>query len=143
MSLETWKKKYYPIPADKVTKAGAIQHSLTKWIGLRKTNLREHGLLIGVRGLSAPEMPLLWLEINSTTCALCCLYYGKLPKRENGPCFNCPLYKVRGGYACDCFTPSKDGNGEAPWVAFSLDDDPEPMIKCLRNALSVRRKGGK
>lgn len=35
MSLDTWKAEFYSIPAEEVAAKDAIQHSLTKWIGLR------------------------------------------------------------------------------------------------------------
>ena len=47
MSLESWRKEYYPVDAYKLTSrddAVLIEASLLKWIGLQKENLAEHGL---------------------------------------------------------------------------------------------------
>lgn len=33
MSLKSWKKEFYKIPANKVSKRFAIQRSLKKWTG--------------------------------------------------------------------------------------------------------------
>ena len=47
MSLKTWKKEFYPKEAiDAIkTELMATKHSLRKWRGLTKANLKKHGLV--------------------------------------------------------------------------------------------------
>lgn len=43
MSLITWKAKFYPEPANaRMSKRDALLHSLRKWEGLTKENLKKH-----------------------------------------------------------------------------------------------------
>lgn len=45
MSIKTWKEEFYPVkPRKSMTTKEAIEHSLRKWEGLRKSNLKKHGL---------------------------------------------------------------------------------------------------
>ena len=121
MSIETWKAEYYPCEAKDAT--DSIQHSLTKWIGLRKENLDRHGLLKGVCELYT-ETDGGVFKINNDTCALCIEF---LCPGAADPCVRCPLYKHL-GHACD------NGDGEddqSPYHSFIADDDPEPMIVAL------------
>ena len=85
MSLESWRKEYYPVDADKLTSRDdkvLIEASLLKWIGLQKGNLAEHGLkknidcgrlFVGTHRLS-----------GSRNCSLC-------TKHWDDGCYNCPL----------------------------------------------------
>ena len=70
MSIKTWKKQYYPIPARRRSKAKALDHSILKWIGVAKAALERHGLV------KQDESVLIdWggnrFGIDSSTCALC------------------------------------------------------------------------
>jgi hypothetical protein len=140
MSFETWKAEFYPIPADKVKKKDAIAHSLQKWIGLRKKNIKKHAVL----------MELLWdipyifddsrsifsaLSINADSCSLCHVY-----QENGGDCLKCPISQERGGIRCDRETPKEE---LSPYGMFVHNQNPEPMIKILQICLDkVNQKKG-
>lgn len=121
MSLKTWKKEFYPVDAKKVPKKKALEHSLRKWTGLLKGNLKKHGVELRLRLLvpivmdSDDEM-----NIDDSTCALCFHYM---------LCDRCPILKQLGGYTCD------DIGRDSPYMALQEKGDPKPMIKVLRKAL--------
>ena len=127
MSFTSWKKQYYPVPAEKVkNKIAAIRHSLRKWKGLTAHNMIKHGLLYrsGCVGTCEVDDDSKNLYIDCDSCALCCLYI------EKG-CTSCPLYehlKKR----CD------SSNG--PYFTFDDDHDPQPMIKALTAVLKKATK---
>jgi len=121
MSLESWRKEYYPVDADKLTSrddAVLIEASLLKWIGLQEGNLAEHGLGIILNGCS------LYVEdINigcSKQCSLCTKYYGSNVVFN---CLGCPLG--------DCF------DFKSPYsIAFdSRYTNLTPLIETLAKAL--------
>ena len=80
MSLQSWKKEFYS-PISKVSKKDALQHSLIKWVGLRKENLAKHGVeydsTIGAITFKGSK-----LAIDGWSCALC---------RKYKSCDDCPL----------------------------------------------------
>ena len=119
MSLESWKKKYYPVEAVDVSPENALDHSLQKWEGLRPEILTEHALEvvdIYVQEINGSA----WMAINSNTCALCVEY-------ALGGCMTCPLFKVL-GKKCDSGKMS-------PYMRFFNDSDPEPMIEALKKCM--------
>jgi len=45
MTIKTWKEEFYKVkPSKRMSKVEAIQHSLLKWQGLTKSNLKKHGV---------------------------------------------------------------------------------------------------
>lgn len=103
MSLKSWKREYYPITATKAAEkensdAFVIEHSLTKWIGLRQVNRERHEVTNESAELKGRHNELA-LEINAWSCSLCARFYKE--KAEGSTCVECPLYKVRGGVPCD------------------------------------------
>lgn len=136
--IESWKKEFYHIPARKA--AGddltAVEHSLKKWMGLRKENLDKHKVAQRGKTIFSIDDE---LRVSNKTCALC---IGHLQEQEDvrqSPCASCPLYKVRGGYACDHAgpdDPNLDPNHYpyrrvSPFEFFVYFNDPEPMIRWL------------
>lgn len=120
MSLETWKAEFYPVEAGGVSKEDATEHCLRKWRGLRSDAIARHGLRqSGPRlreyGEGGGE-----LKIGSTTCAYC-QHYGI--SGGSDWCESCPLKLLR-DKPCDF-------GDVAPWRAWSMDGDPEPMIALL------------
>ena len=89
MSLETWKVEFYSIPAEEVAAKDTIQHSLTKWIGLRQENLDKHNLVISdfceISDNDNNKFP-----IDSTTCSLC--EYTINPYNK---CKTCPIVEYK------------------------------------------------
>jgi hypothetical protein len=136
MSLKDWKEEFYPIPAGEVPIDDAIEHSLQKWIGLRKENLNRHNVWYDpsrreVRGMGHTSTP---VEISSKSCALChryIKYEGKYPG-----CGACPLVAVR-TVPCD---RSTDGSYMNPWRSFTVHENPEPMIDLIQAALRASAK---
>ena len=135
MSLKSWMKQYYPVPANQVKdELAAIRHSLRKWKGLTARNLTKHKMeCYSDGGACIYEMSDAYTHfyIDDESCALCCLF------GEKG-CTSCPLYmhlKKR----CDSFnTTSKEMRG--PYCVFDDNHDPKPMIKALTAVLKKAAK---
>jgi hypothetical protein len=130
MSIATWKKEFYPVPASRIkTKKRALAHSLRKWKGLTKDNLKKHEiiadriLLRQYGGLSDRD----YFALDAESCALCQLY-------DDDLCVKCPLFAANGGYSCSASTrPSQ----YAIWVG---DQNPKPMIKLIEKAIKENEK---
>ena len=128
MSLKTWKKEFYPLPASKVKgKRAAIKHSLKKWMGLTEENLAKHSVEIGHQYdyniTVVTDDRKSKLKINSSSCALCKLFYDNHTD-EDKACRRCPLYKSL-GHPCD-------GMYGRPFIKWTNELNPEPMIKALQ-----------
>ena len=97
MSLKTWLDEFYPIPAAKVSKEDALEHSIRKWKGLLPENLEKHQVVYQWEELqSQNEEELIQpLPISSSSCALCQHWYDD----ESG-CPECPLVKA-GNNCCE------------------------------------------
>jgi hypothetical protein len=130
MSLDTWKKEFYPVDAYDVKEKDAIAHSLQKWIGLRAKNLLKHELWRDKREIcyGDPICVSDSLDICSETCALCVQYYNEL---DGYSCNKCPLVKVL-GRPCD-----QPKGVYSHFTMFMRAGDPEPMIRALRCALKL------
>lgn len=126
MSLQTWMLEFYPETAEEAAKRGdaaAVEHSLRKWEGLKFENLERHDVGAGSRAIYDGSTGQ-GFDLGGDNCALCVLH-------EEQYCCTCPLYKARGGFACDTRDPDEDG---APWFFWTEDHDPEPMIFWLTKA---------
>lgn len=146
MSIESWKKEFYPVEASKVSKKNALLHSIQKWSGLTKKAVKLHKLTIIGGDLYAKDQ--YSFSTTSSTCALCLYYYS----REQIPyCGSCPLSLVRGSVPCDCYMSDIDNTGRSPFHAFQVNGNTRPMLKWLRRALKFEQatkkqgklKGGK
>lgn len=131
MSLKAWKKEFYSTPADKVSKKNAVAHSLKKWQGLTKANLKKHGVRHDIDdcGIEADKYT---LSIDCGTCALCKHHYDDLTQ-----CATCPLAIVRGKVRCDSIT---DSEAISPFSCWRSDFNPAPMIRWLKKALKAESK---
>lgn len=132
MSLATWKKKFYPIPATKSPKKNAASHSLKKWLGLREAALRRHGLNRDWGGVIDKKGN--GLAIAGCSCALCHWYFDTTSSGD--PCCSCPLYKVLGR---SCGHGPKGGE----YSIWGYTGDPKPMIAALRKAVRLEAKNAK
>lgn len=129
MSFKTWKKEFYPRPANtRMSVRGAIEHSLRKWQGLSPRNLKKHGMEI-TAGLFGPLREIneighteVGMSIDSATCALCQMYVDR-----TGYCDECPLFKSL-GHRCDSMY------SQGPYNVFPRKG-PGPMIRALRATL--------
>lgn len=133
MSLETWKLEFYPTDASDCKEDDALEHSLRKWIGLRKENLEKHGLKCNDNSdaFINDEGSDIFFMISYETCSLCQFYFGY----EKGDCQKCPLSIARNGEVC--FRP----DDESPYEDFVNCGNPEPMIELIQKAIDM--KGGK
>lgn len=136
MTLKTWKEEFYPTSDfDGMTEIQSIEHSLQKWIGLRKDNISRHAVVIDDGDVVYSEDPLQCVVIGDWSCALCMNFRYKDDNSEG--CYPCPLYKSRGGVSC-----YKETRKEtlSPWISWKRDTDPEPMIVALEKALAYQKK---
>ena len=133
MSKKSWLKEFYPIHAEDSslkTNLMRVQHSLRKWRGLRKEELKRHGItVVDDRMLQTKRTGNFVLMVDDRSCALCDRHasFGLF----GGGCESCPLTRVRSGHRCDRGRLSED---QAPWHAWTYDQNPEPMIAALEKA---------
>jgi hypothetical protein len=130
MSLATWKKEFYPVPANRVSKAKALAHSLQKWRGLTKAALKRHGVTARwahIAGDTGDE-----IAIDAKSCALC------VHHAWDG-CKECPLALSRGGVRCDA---THAGGAYSPYHAWTTSSrkDARPMIRALQAAIRYQRR---
>lgn len=125
MSIETWKKEFYPTdPIKRMREKDAILHSIRKWEGLTKENLERHDVYIHNAHLDDDYG--YSFEICSNTCSLCVKYLTRHLTLIN--CYKCPLYKKL-GFSCG---RGKITDGWNKWV---FDNNPDLMIKNLKSLL--------
>jgi len=123
--FEGWKKEFMPVAAWDCPKEKAVDHSLLKYIGLRKENLYRYGLV-----LHGPRI----FEKDSGGGKHVC-------KLTRGNCTLCQHYKCKaeGGDcplgACTCC--------QEHWRAITDRSDPEPMIAALLRIMLLAEKKGK
>lgn len=110
MSLDTWKAKFYPIPADKCKKNDAAAHSILKWSGLKASTLRKHGLW-GCRTIGDDSGD---LSIDGVSCSLC-RWYWKAGHTMTA-CIKCPGYKANGKRCADAFSVYLGNGNTAPMM---------------------------
>lgn len=127
MSIETWKKEFYPVSAtSRMSKKAAIEHSIKKWEGLLPENLKKHVVVLDRCGdIHDDEIR---FEISDQSCALCQKYMHKC-------CVKCPLYEKL-GFECG---KGKIEAGDG-WVSYMEEGDPELMLKNLRSLLDEVKK---
>lgn len=115
MSEQTWLEEFYPIPADKCRGGiAAIKHSLRKWQGALRENLKKHNL-------TKPP-----IEYNTETCSLC-VRYELEPNFDLSVCRKCPIYKTIAKNCMVAYSASVNH--------FVSPTNPEPMIKLLKKTL--------
>lgn len=138
MSLATWKNEFYQQPADDVSVADAVTHSLRKWRGLTPENLSRHDVKRATFG--SIEDSAERLSINTETCALCVHFWQELDDEDDDfddgghTCDDCPLALARGGVACD---DEREGEIRSPYQTWVDKGDSKPMIFWLVKAQSA------
>lgn len=134
MSMKSWREEFYPVRAFDCDEAGALDHSIKKWLGLRPENLARHDLIVLGENMKSIyskfeyDRPL--LGIDGSTCALC-KHYVDVP--DAADCAGCPLYLELGCVPCD----SRKAYPEPPYRVWIKTGDPEPMIDALLRAKAV------
>lgn len=125
MSIESWKKKYYPVEAREVAYTdplARIEHSIEKWRGLTPSVLDKHGIAVTSLGdLRDGESTFC---IDSRSCALCLAHATS--------CENCEITIATGEL---CAGP------DSPFSAWMKKHDPKPMLAALRQTLKFYRDG--
>lgn len=123
MALKKWGKKFFSVPAKEAATdiRSALQHSLKKWTGLSKHNLKKYKLFhrLGVPVITSNKFNECWIDDHS--CAMCQLYLAK------NKCNECPIYKSNGNAPC--------GEDDTPYTKWVDTGKAKPMIKALKNAL--------
>lgn len=130
MSLNIWKKKFYPKePIKNISNKVAIDHSIQKWIGLKKENLFKHDLKkfdneswIDDKSGENPTF-----DIDGSTCALCI----RNTYNDIIDCTNCPLFIARGNVQCD---EARIDEELSPFDNWRINSDPESMLAWLYKA---------
>ena len=90
MSLQTWKKEFYPIEAGDTEKRQSVEHSLQKWNGVLPKNLKKHGLKRSNAKIFEDYGDAFELDMDS--CSLCTWFYNDAASS----CSECPLHKSTG-----------------------------------------------
>lgn len=114
MSLETWKAEFYPIDANQVPVESALDHSITKWKGLRADNIVRHDLKTFGDLYGGPGA---WFYIDSSSCALCKQHIDLV-----NSCPTCPIVLAHGR------TCARE------YQHYRNTRDPEPMITLLESS---------
>jgi len=133
MSLQSWTEEFYPIPIDECKEEDALGHSLRKWVGFLRKNLKKHKVIIkedplGYVSIYQKDVNLYIPIIYKDTCALCKFY-----SKNNGQyCPSCPIVTEVTGTSCNDI-----------WQRMSLGHNPKPMIRLLRKVKKVIEKKGK
>ena len=135
MSLNTWKEEFYPVAADaaKGDALAAVDHSLKKWEGLRAENLTKHSCSVTTVGSIITDVcedettADNTFEVNCESCALC-KYNDTL--NQGSYCDSCPI-TLATGVACDDVYGELEEDDIAPWDAWTMNENPEPMIAVL------------
>lgn len=93
--MHSWLEEFYPIPADELKTASdteCLKHSILKWNGLLKKNLKKHKVTFFDKCVFDDDSPI--LRIDGDSCALC------QNNNYKSSCTTCPLYTLL-GHACD------------------------------------------
>jgi hypothetical protein len=139
-TAEEWRAQYYPeeagalvhrLLAQGVSKEEmqleCAEHSLRKWKGLRKEVLEPNfsNLILSVWPVDR-DSKIILDGAGSTTCSLCIMTNPDRPGITK--CDVCPITAARGS---PCIRLMLGDADFAPWTAWTHNEDPEPMIKCL------------
>lgn len=130
MSLKSWKKEFYPTKPPTSSWLKATEHSLRKWEGATKSNLKKHDLFWngdGVQEKNDTEFDFYSpsFQFDDYTCALCQRADKLIEKiQDRNRCEVCPLVAVQGGVDCT--------DMDSPFDAFYNTGNPTRMIAALR-----------
>lgn len=115
MTIKSWKKEFYPVPAENAAKTDlmALRHTLKKYLGLRKENIKKHELL-HLRNVIQDDNDC--FVFSGNTCALC--------EKYNDNCDNCPITKQEG--------ESCNGSDDNVYLQLANNGNPEPMIELMK-----------
>lgn len=136
MSLQSWLNEYYSLEpfSERATCSDetAIQHSLKKWKGTLKPNLKKHS--VQYRNYAIFDEAGNVFNFYSNTCSLCYRYDRNTTNRDD--CFSeslkqvCPIVRFR-GYACDELPDRNYGNKFNHTTWDEVENNPFEMVKLL------------
>ena len=129
-SIEAWTKKYLPV-LDTVNASdptlAVIDHSITKWLGLKKKILTECELFvcetINRRMVLKSRHTLDYVNLDAETCSLC--IHAKIIAADKSQCQYCPLTMY---LKTTCYNE---------WFYFAKHRKPKPMIRLLKQLRRV------
>ena len=127
MSIASWKKEFYPVPACKIVDPEkAFQHSYRQWQGLTKKNLKKHELCFDNGCLFDRRRNTRYWITCALDCALCKVYfYGKTK-----PCVGCPLHE--NGFNCT--------HRNSPYYRSYNNNTAAPMLRAFRTVIARKAK---
>ena len=128
MSLKSWKKEFYPVPASEVAEKDALAHSLRKWEGLQAKHLKRHAVALEGMDLVAAKRTA-WRVLGWRSCALCAIV--------GMDCSQCVLEQVRPGRGC---ANGESPRNESPYEKAIDTGDVRPMLALLRKAMRAQAK---
>lgn len=128
------KEFYSTTPSKRMSTLKAIEHSLKKWKGLTKANLKKHNIIHN-------DNSYILIDTNESfyimddTCSLCIKFRSiYFSTQINHECKKCPLYKIN-NKAC-----YENIDNVYPYSEFLKNSNPIPMINLLKKALKNRIK---
>lgn len=124
MSLESWKKEFYPTESARVPKKKSLDHMLRLWEGLKRSSLKRHGVEIWDGHVVEKFFDSLELDESS---ALCEHFYSIVTR-----CEGCPVTKALNGEPC------WDGK-DNPYDQ-SMEGNALPMLRLLRKAKKLEEQ---
>jgi len=126
MSLNTWRKEFYKIGANRVENLkDALKHSIRKWTGLLPENMSKHNITRGKDKIwHTPYINdnNLSMDIDSISCALCNLC---------PDCQDCPIYIVT-NKTCD--------ETDSPYMKYLHGSDARAMLALLKKVQKEWKK---
>lgn len=132
MSLESWKKEFYPITANEAARKGrlaAAKHSLKKWMGLVPSSLKKHNVEMqqlntlvecGSDYYDASDK----FAFGQHTCSLCELQF---EVHSRGECRLCPLFQI---------TKMECGDAGSPYDEFCNTGSSTEMRAALKKIVA-------
>jgi hypothetical protein len=120
MSIKTWKKEFYTKPLKKWSDKECAEHTLKKYTGTMKSNLKRHGVVKSGLTCLSDDITINFFEFGADSCSFCKKYY-------QYDCEGCPLEEL--GKGC-LFSETL-----SPYEYFCSDNNPKPMINLMKRII--------
>ena len=152
MSVETWKKEFYPKKPNSKSLLVLAKRCLKKWEGTKKQNLKKHKVIpLGHELYFEDENhDKEWFSLNKSSCPFYCLAEEKIeeilqknekvniPELRINFCDYCHIKKAV-GRGCDISV----NDSFSPWESFFNNHDPLPMIDLINEYIKIFKKSKK
>lgn len=140
MSVETWKKEFYPEKAKSKSLLVLAKRCLKKWEGLKKQNLKKHKVIPLGHELyfEYKNYDKEWFQLGKPSCPFCYMAEEKIEEimqKDNNANISelrrniCNYCHIKKSVGRGCDTPIKDSF--SPWGEFFNNHDPLPMIDLI------------